>query len=522
MPVFLDQSLRKVLIRELSHLLEQNPNLKGEVRVLDQETFLPTVANQIIFTDLDLQNEPLSPSNRIADLYGKVTFVAPEMSKGGYLFWAQENPKQHLEFDQGFYFLELVSKHSDDTPDNLEWFVQGKRVPRVVSTSSKGVGLKICLESILDDRKNINPADWQVHQDMEVKTYGVDYGFVGSHIYLKRFHPNTRIYNQGIDITKDCTYYDMGSFSYVFRGIDVPLQLPPNILRTSVSVWNKTLNRPLVGWSLVGDRLEWKNPTQKGIEVVVSYYEKKPLISWDLPSNYIFTLSGEPLLNSDGTPNVVVGSSSREFLPASAYEVSATQIRILEPLPNEVLTIDYRYLNGLLDPVKVEKFDIRSDILPGVTLTFSDNFTDKDRIVIIVHDQEKPIGLEHGGLNRVNLTVKIRSVDDSFLENMTKIVFFMFTDEASRFTLEEHGIIAENSASYARSVEERDDNGEKAYVNSFKLSVLHSWRYLEPYVQDLNTVGLNLGVLKSSGKTGGLTFSDLLFTKTELNVTQAY
>jgi hypothetical protein len=108
------------------------------------------------------------------------------------------------------------------------------------------------------------------------------------------------------------------------------------------------------------------------------------------------------------------------------------------------------------------------------------------------------------------------------LERMTSRVFYLLTDQKSLMELSNQGISLENSVSYARTYEDRDGNSDKWLVNTFRLVVHHTWRYLIPYVTDLNSIDIQTGIIEATGETGAPTFKDLLVSTTPDNWVQSY
>ena len=233
-------------------------------------------------------------------------------------------------------------------------------------------------------------------------------------------------------------------------------------------------------------------------------------------------LEAKPLLYSDNTSSLYVISNVRGALSKDQYEIVESIIRVLEPMPHESIHIDYRYHFSSLGNIPVQPASFTDALIPGICVTLTDNFIDGDKAVIIKHDQIKTIGQENGGNNKVELSLKLRSSDDKMLERMTARTFFIFTDQISLFELTDQGISLENSVSYARSYEERDGNSEKWVVNTFRLVIHHTWRYLIPYVTDLNTLNVSMGIIQDTHNTGAPSFHDLLASTTPDSWIQPY
>ena len=526
MPIFLDQSLRKALLSKIRDSLGHDEILSGKVKVLDQESFLPETENQIILTDIQVTNESLDASNRITELRGTVTFAPIKRPDTSFLFWAQENPQQTQLIDQGFYHLKLgrtSEQLSGDTPDQ-GWTLTAEVIKRVTSSRNQWVGLKIFLDAMFPTPESIDPKLIQVFQDSVEIIIDDDYQIVSTDLILRKYVQNTTISYNGVDITDSCYYCNLFSEEFNLRAVNPPIQLRPPVLLDTVSVYNVTLGRPLVSGFTVthGGMLYWKHPVFRGTRVLIQYYERKPLRNWSIPSEFTIELENTPLVYSSGVQAISIISSLRGPLSTSMYTISGHTLSILEPVPNESITLDYRYHQNSLGPFAVSPASIDDQILPGISLTFTDNFTAGDEAVVNKHDEKKAIGQENGGANKVELSLKLRSADDKLLERITSRVFFLFTDQTSLMELTNQGVSLENSVSYARSYEERDGNSEKWLVNTFRLIVHHTWRYLIPYVSDLNSVNITTGIIESSSDTGAPTFRDLVVSSTPDNWIQSY
>ena len=529
MPIFLDQSLRKAILSKIRDFFGRDELLAGRVRVLDQETFIPETENQVILTDLNVTNDALDASNRVAELSGRVTFSPISRSDTSFLFWAQENPHEAQLFDQGFYELTLFKKDFENpspTAPDTAWELQVEAIKRVTERRKHWSGLRIVLPDFVDI-PNLALSDLTITQSFTKLLPTVDYALVDTTLYLRRFDSITSIVYQGVDITEMCSYLDLGQQELTFRGLNPPLQLDSDVLLNSVSVYNLTLNRALSGgWSVTtAGKLVWSLPTQRGTKVLIQYYQKKPLYCWDLPKEFQFPIEADPLVYGSGETSLKVVSNLRGLLDPAVYEIKDLVLRILEPLPNECLTVDYRYLFKSLGRFEISPASITDQIIPGISLTFTDNFYDGDKAVVIKHDQIKMIGQENGGNNKVELSLKLRSADDKLLERMTARVYFLFTNQQSLYELTDQGVSLENAISYARSYEERDGNSDKWAINTFRLVVHHTWRYLIPYVTDLNTVDLFTGSIDTEftrTPTGAPTFQELMVSTTKESWIQPY
>jgi len=525
-PIFLDQTLRKALLSKIRDSFGRDEGLAGRVRVLDQETFLPEAENQVIMTDLQVANESLDASNRVTELSGRVTFAPLTRPDTSFLFWAQENPEEPQIMDHGFYELTLhkvaLQTPSPSAPDT-SWELQVEAIKRVTEKRQPWSGLRIVLGPSVD-LSTVSMSDLTIRQSVITLEPHTDFSLVSDTLYLKRYDPHTYILYKGVDITDECSFLELVSNELTFTTIAPPIQLPEGVCLESVSVFNLTLNRPLSkGWSVTqSGKLIWDLPTHRGTSVLIQYYQKTPLRMWDLPKEFQFPLESTPLTYSTGKSSLLVVSNLRGALDPSTYEIRNLVLRILEPLPNEALTVDYRFHFKSLGQFRVDPASITCQIIPGISLTFTDNFSDGDRAVVIKHDQVKNIGQENGGTNKVELSLKLRSADDLTLERMTARVFFLFTDQISLFELTNQGVSLENSVSYARSYEERDGNADKWAVNTFRLTIHHTWRYLIPYVSDLNTLDLATGFIEVSGDTGAPTFRELIVSTTKDSWIQAY
>ena len=527
MPIFLDQSLRKAVLSKIRDSLGRDELLSGKIKVLDQETFLPEAENQIILTDIQVANESLDASNRVTELQGTVTFAPLKKPETSFLFWAQENPHQKQILSQGFYHLKLTRPTvpvSGDVPD-LGWVLNVAVLKRVTEARKPWLGLMILMDSIFPLATDIDISQLVVKQNLEISVYEEDYQVIDTSIILRRYDPYTEVWYNGVDVTDGCNFADLVSDRMSLRTTCRPIQFRPTVLLNTVAVFNLTLNRPVLIDSYTITRsgvLQWRRPVKAGTEILIQYYEKKPLKYWELPGEFTIPLEAQPLIYASGLSALGVISSVRGMLPESAYVVKDSVLKVIEPVPQESIKVDYRYLLQSLGPVPVSPASIDDQILPGLSLTFTDNFIEGDEAVIIKHDQNKAIGQENGGTNKVELSLKLRSADDRILERMTSRVFFLFTDQNSLMELSNQGISLENQVSYARSYEERDGNSEKWLVNTFRLIVHHTWRYLIPYVTDLNSISVSTGVIEASHDTGSPTFRDLVISTTPNTWIQSY
>jgi hypothetical protein len=520
MPIFLDHSLRKALVSTLRTAFNKDPELAAQVKILDQETFLPETPNQILITDLSVQNENLDARNRITELKGKVTFVPLDTAHPTFLFWAQENPAQTPLINFGFYQLTLQkgSPVASPTADH-EWWIQTDVIKRVTQVYTPWMGLKIDLSAVFQDARTLDPALLTVEQSHSPVVYGVDYVILNTSVLLRRYDSVTRIFYEGQDITDQCTYWNLVQKEMTLRGLDSPIGLPATAVVGTVSVYNVKTNKPVLGWR-VSNRgtLEWQNPTKKGTQVRIQYYERKPLDIWDLPDEFKIQLEQNPMVFSSGESSLKVISNLRGPLSSQAYEIQNSEppvLRILEPFPKESVSIDYRFLVKTLPKVKVAPETINDQLIPGLSITFTGDFFDGARAVIVVHDQEKMIGEENGGTNKVELTLKIRSADDKTLDRMTSRTYFCFTARESLEALSDQGVTVENNVSYVRSTEDRDANSDKWFINSLRITVHHTWRYLIPYITDLNSLDLVVGAMEVPYEAGDVSsFKDLLYTTT--------
>ena len=513
MPIFLDQSLRKALLSKIKDVFGQDEFLAGQVRILEQETFVPEVENQVVLTDLQVTNDSLDSGNKVTELSGKVTFAPLGRPSVSFLCWAEENPQQTQLVAQGFYQL-TVSAHSDP----FLWNVAVDVIERVTERRKPWLGLKIYLDRFFNSATDIDLTQLVVTQDSAPIAYGFDYMLVNTCLILRRYAPDTGILFAGEDITDQCDYSDLVTQEIALRGINRPIFLPPGAILSSVSITDLLHQRqiPVGVWQLSQQgTLSWPSATYQGGRVLLQYYVRKPLLNWALPDEFSIALQHAPLIYKDGTSSLIVSSNIRGILPASMYAVTNTTLHVYEPFPQEAISVDYRSYISTLGPTAVTPASFNDTLIPGVCVTFTDNFTEGDQAVIIKHDHNKAIGQENGGLNRVELSLKIRAADDKFLERMTARLYYMFTDQTILFELADQGISLENALSYTRTFEERDGNQEKWLVNTFRLVVHHTWRYLLPYVTDLNSTEITTGFIVETGVTGSPTFKDLLITPTD-------
>lgn len=524
MPIFLDQSLRKAIISKIRESFGKDEVISGAVKVLDQESFLPEAPNQIVLTDLQVANESLDASNRVTDLYGTVTFAPLKKAESTFLFWAQENPYQTQLIQQGFYHLRLKRSEDNSHPD-AGWSLSVEVIPRITKVYNPCLGLKISLpESLFPSALNIDLSKLQVTQFLDTLTYGDDYVISDTSLYLRRYERDTKISYDSIDITDQCSYWDLATRVVKLKNVNPPIQFNSGAVLSTVSVYNLTHNYPMKAGFTITQKglLTWKHPVKVGVELFLNWYEKKPLKDWPLPTEFCFTLEAPPLSYNSGVSSLVITSNLRGVLPPSMYSLHGSDLKILEPIPNESISLEYRYHLTTLPPVEVTPATINDQSIPGICLTFTDNFIDGDEVVVIKHDQQKAIGEENGGTNKVELSLRIRSADDRMLERMTSRVFFLFTDQTSLLELSNQGISLENSVSYVRSYEDRDGNSEKWLVNTFRLTMHHTWRYLIPFVTDLNSMSVSVGVISTPTETGAPTFRDLICSSTENSWIQPY
>ena len=524
LPIFLDQSLRKSILAKIRESFGRDAILSGQVRVLEQESFLPEASNQVLLTDVHVSNESLDASNRVTDLYGTLTFTPIKKPESTFLFWAQENSHKEPLISQGFYHLTLKKTADTDLPDQ-GWQVSSEVIPRVTETRKPWIGLRIDFEdNLLSTNTSSLPSRLQVIQDFDTKVSGDDYLFIGKSLYLKRFSANTQIIYDNVDITAHCYYWDLESKIINFRKINPPIQLPDQAILETLSAYNLTYRHPLSNGFTISRKgqLTWKHPVESGVSILLQYYILKPLLNWSLPSEFCIALEKDPLTYASGEQALNIVSNLRGVLPPSSFEIKSKVLRILEPIPNEFVSVDYRYFLESLPPTSVYPSTFSDDVVPGVCLTFTDNFIDGDEVVLIKHETKKSIGEEHGGNNIVEMSLRIRSADDQMLERMTSRIFFLFTDQESLMELSNQGISLENSISYARSYEERDGNSEKWIVNTFNLKIHHTWKYLIPHVTDLNSMTISIGAISCPTETGAPTFKELLCHSTEPHWLQPY
>lgn len=524
MPIFLDQSLRKALISKIRDSFGRDEALAGHVRVLDQETFIPEAENQVLMTDLQVTNDSLDASNRVTELSGRVTFAPISRPDTSFLFWAQENPRETQLINHGFYELTLHQTdftESTPTAPDTSWELQVEVINRVTHKRTPSSGIRLFIDDLPTDTLL---SDISVTQNMETLVAEADFSLTNPYLYLRRYVDNTRVYYRGTDITYKCSYLELVNQIVTFSRITRSILLPTSAIIHTVSLTNLTLNRPMTkGWNLTPDGIiNWALPTFPGTEILIQYYKKNSLLSWELPTEFQVPLEAAPLVFSDGKSSLTVVSSLRGLLGSSMYDIKDSILRILEPIPSETITIDYRYHFRSLGRTVIQPASINDQVIPGIALTFTDNFSNGDKAIVIKHDQVKHIGQENGGTNRVELALKIRSADDKMLERMTSRVFFLFTDQASLFELTNQGISLENAVSYARTYEERDGNSDKWAVNTFRLVIHHTWRYLLPYVDNLNTMSLSTGFINISNDTGAPTFRDLVISSTKDSYIQSY
>jgi len=513
--VFLDQSLRKAILSKIRDAFSLDEILAGKVKILDQETFLPEAENQVILTDLQLSNDSLDSGNRVTTLNGRVTFAPIGEMRNSFIFWAQENIHQKQVIDQGFYQLKIkkvpLTVSTPSSPD-ASWEIAVNILKRVTEKRNNWSGLKIDINDFIAATQDFDPSLISIQRGFEVITPQHDYHIVGGTIILRRFVPDTRVFYNQEDITAQCFYLDLVNKHLKFRNIMPPINFGTTIIPESLSIYNLTLQQPLsYGWSLnPSNVLTWMGKMNIGTEVLIQYYQKKPLMFWEIPSEYVIPLEADPLVYSDGKTSLMIISNVRGLLSPSTYEIKDNSLRILEPLPDESVTVDYRYFYGSLGPFPVQPASIDDQIIPGLVLTFTDNFSDGAECVVIKYDHHKAIGQEMGGNNKVELSIKLRSADDKTLERMTSRTFFLFTDIQSLYELTSQGISLENTVSYVRTYEERDANGDKWIINTFRLTVHHTWRYLIPYVSDLNTLAITTGIIMDPGDVLAKGFEEVL------------
>lgn len=517
MPIFLDQSLRKAILSKIKDSFSEDQALAGQVKVLEQETFLPEAENQIILTDLQVTNDSLDSGNKLTELIGTVTFAPLNRPTVSFLSWVQENPRVEQLVDQGFYRVT-----TNKTEDPYLWSISTDVLRRVTEKRERWSGLQVYLDYFKNE-SDFDQSKLVIKQDLQAITCREDFLIVGIYIYLRRYVANTSIIYDGVDITDYCNYVDFVSTDIKLDGFNKPIKLPAGALLASVTVYDLEHHRPLKGWNLSQKGLiTWRMPTYPKGLVRLQYYIKKPLQFWPIPDEFKIHLSYIPLVYADGLSSLVVASDLRGELPSSMYVVKDSTIYVLEPMPNESISIDYRTYVKTLGPTVVSPASFDDQVIPGLCLTFTDNFSDGDQAVIIKHDHKKSIGQENGGTNRVEVSLKLRSSDDRTLERMTARVYHLFTNQESLYELSNQGMSFENAISYSRSYEERDGNSDKWIVHEFRLVIHHTWHYLIPHITDLNSINIRTKFIVDSKDTGAPTFKDILLSSTPDNWVQDY
>lgn len=166
-------------------------------------------------------------------------------------------------------------------------------------------------------------------------------------------------------------------------------------------------------------------------------------------------------------------------------------------IPGRSYTVTYRYQGQTQGPFKVTKLQTRPEILPGVTLAFSNWLHLGDKQVVIVTKHREDAAKEYGGKFDLSITLDVYSRDPLQREFVADLVVVkLFGELKPKF--DGQGLLIVRVTPTGETEDIYDENTDTPYfMAGIDISVQADWAFYQPLVPKIRHIGADLVMVPS-------------------------
>lgn len=198
--------------------------------------------------------------------------------------------------------------------------------------------------------------------------------------------------------------------------------------------------------------------------------------------NDIFDYLTKYSIASDGdlVPDFFEVYHGSALLDPSTYTVDYANklLTFIElPLSSQDYKVSYRYERGTTGPFPIEKDSYRTDLLPGVILYFSRDFSVGDKAVVLVGKHRKSCMDEYGG--KLDMTAELTVVTpNSIHTEEIADELMMFVNTKLKPLFDAQGMFVSPPEHGGESDEDEDEASQKTHPSSsISLRIMTDWFY---------------------------------------------
>jgi len=471
-------NLMSYLLRVITDAVNRNPRFKstlGKVTFSDSSMVMWGDV-RISIKDISTQGNRLSPDYFMCKQYGRALAAKVEQCDGSFIEWIQETDKTRLTPEAGVYYINVDSV--DPKTNNVGVTIHQYRWKEGGFKNAQG---SVAYLSPSVDGTTLTASDAATGLPVQIE------GFL-SYVFLLQ-PVTTLVLNQGTTtLTPMVDYWYQRTVSTVVypalaTGTETMIAIPGGSSVISFSLTDQTGYKLRLGidYNICGfNRVQLSEYTPSGSTITANVVMKADPASvvGTNPENII----PFGILPTETIGQVFIHTSSGDYLNVDAnLDGTYTLPTLLKP--GEWVRWEVRIDAGQTQAV-AKKYNLNSNIIPGLNLAMGDSVLVGDQIAIIVSPTVTETYEVFGSKESLNFTIEVRANDlqtSSDISELLKQQLLVMRRE----NMEADGVTIYDMPRSYRG-EQRDPSGTApSYTYTITVTAAADWKVYRPLVTRL-------------------------------------